>query len=500
MRELSLSFVLNKFFNILDNEVGAHNKIIQDYFEREVLTEETVRLIPNFESLELKNNSLVKLDEILVIQDCIEDEFYQPTLKGSDGVLVNSGLWTRSIYEPEGHTFSGEMNFTELQVRKRLLARCTKTGKSFVLAMYRVGDENEEDWEKWRQETFKMNSMHQVIGIYEEGDQECTDEDNENIEISIPTVHLIKRNDHVIPNLIKIESESQIKEIKSKFISYLLECFGSNEESRRLIDALILLLVSKPSMRVDGLIDSLFIGKLTLNIILTESDESVGNFKKLLGELKGFSSFVKIDEETFGKEGGIYPRLDVKTGQIIPGALLQQPDGCVLLIDETELKEGQVFKDQAVKNLQSLIDVIRQQRVNYDFGVQEISLKVDMPVVTISRGKKSVLPFDLSVKFPEGTGGIKFSECDRDEFILFKSYLESARNMNFSVTEEMATHLELDYLNLRKSSPLLPNGNPKMNEQEFHRLMNLARLLAVSAGEKDLSRETWEETKSMYLC
>ena len=48
----------------------------------------------------------------------------------------------------------------------------------------------------------------------------------------------------------------------------------------------------------------------------------------------------------------------------------------------------------------------------------------------------------------------------------------------------MAAFLEQDYLNLRKSSPILPNGNPKMNEQEFHRLMNLARLKSVKFGWK----------------
>ena len=143
--------------------------------------------------------------------------------------------------------------------------------------------------------------------------------------------------------------------------------------------------------------------------------------------------------------------------------------------------------------MQSLIDVIRQQRVNYDFGIQQVSLKTDMPVITISKNKKSVLPHDLSVT---GTT-VRFIKSD--DFPLFKSYLEHVRNLNFSVTEEMAAHLEQDYLSLRKTSPILPNGNPKMNEQEFHRLMNLARLRSVSSGECELSRESWDEIKSLFL-
>ena len=488
-----MSSNLNSFVD----ENGVNCAAIQSYFEKEILSEETVRLIPSFASPSLKNNSLVKLDEILIIQDCIEDEFYQPTIKGTDGGLMNCGLWTRSIYDPEGtFTCSNEVNcFNELQVRKRLLATCKQTGKPLILSIYRTCG-SEEDWEKWRQETFKMNSMHSVIGIYEECDVNNSINEEGEVEgdFVLPNVHLMKRIDHLIPDLIPIESESEVKLVKSKLISYLTECFGDCKE---LIDALILLLVSKPSMRVDGLIDSLFIGKLSLNICFdgeTGISESISSLRRIFKELKHFNTFVKIDEESFDKEGGIYPRLDVKTGQILPGAVLQQPDGCLLMLDETELKEGQVFKDQAVQNLQSLIDLIRQQRVNYDFGVQQVSLKTDMPVVTVSRRKKSVLPFDLSVKCASTVAFI-----ESDDFKLFKSYLEHARNLNFTVTEDMASFLEQDYLNLRKTSPRLPTGNPKMNEQEFHRLMNLARLKAVSSGERELSKETWEETKALYL-
>ena len=110
--------------------------MIQNYFEKEILTEEAIECLPDFSTLNHPTSSLmVKLDEIMIIQDCIEDEFYQPLIKGSDGILINSGLWTRSIYEPEGYTASpvnmSEMNFKEFQVRKRLMAICKKTGKPF---------------------------------------------------------------------------------------------------------------------------------------------------------------------------------------------------------------------------------------------------------------------------------------------------------------------------------------------------------------------------------
>ena len=127
--------------------------------------------------------------------------------------------------------------------------------------------------------------------------------------------------------------------------------------------------------------------------------------------------------------------------------------------------------------------------------MQQITLKTDMPVILVSLTKKSVLPFDLKVECES----IHCVEgVDDADLNLFRSYLHHCRALTCQVDEEMAEYLEKEYLNLRKSSPLLENGNPKMNEQEFHRLINLARLLAISRGRRELSKEIWTECVSLY--
>lgn len=461
------------------------SSLIQERFRNEISSHEIEKLIPRFHELEsVPNHSLVKVSNASVIQDCIEDEFYQSVIKTESG-FINSGLWTRSLYDPSGKLNDLEMaepDYSNLQVRKRMLAVCKNSGKPFAVALYKesVG-KSEDEWEKWRQDTFKMNSLHEFIGIYEVADCE---EDSD-------TLHLIKLNEHVIEGLCPIsEDESLI--IRSRLVEYLASCMNDNKSAA---ETLMLWLVSRPSMRVDGLVDSLFIGKLSLNLCVKSSDNSADELDKILRGIKPFvAGPVRVDvnpEAGFTKES-IYPRLDVQSGQLGHGATLQQPDGCVLIVDEMKLSEGE-FKDQAVCNLQALIDLIRQQHVNYDFGMQQVPLKTDMPVISVSCMKKSVLPFDLRVD----CDFVKYQETGDAK--LFMSYLHHCRMMNCSVSEEMANFLENDYLSLRKSSPLLPNGNPKMNEQEFHRLMNLARLAAVSHGQSSLSKEIWEETKSLYL-
>lgn len=442
-------------------------------------------MIPRLNELEsVPNYSLVKVSNASVIQDCIEDEFYQAVIKTENG-LVNSGLWTRSLYDPSGKLNDLEMvepDYSSLQVRKRVLTVCKNTGKAFVVALYKESSgKSEDEWEKWRQDTFKMNSLHEFIGIYEAADSE---ED-------LDTLHLLKLNEHVIEGLCPI-SEDELSGIRARLVEYLSSCLNGNKSAA---ESLLLWLVSRPSMRVDGLVDSLFIGKLSLNLCVKSGDNSADELEKILKGIKPFVAGpvrVDVNPEAIFTKNSIYPRLDVQSGQLGPGATLQQPDGCVLIVDEMGLSEGE-FKDQAVCNLQALIDLIRQQHVNYDFGMQQVPLKTDMPVVSVSCMKKSVLPFDLKV------------DCDFVKYVetgdakLFLSYLNHCRMMNCSVSEEMAVFLENDYLSLRKSSPLLANGNPKMNEQEFHRLMNLARLSAVSHGKSSLSKEIWEETKSLYM-
>lgn len=479
---------------ILDKSVDNCNltELVQGHFKKVILTEESEALIPKLGEDEPSNYSLLKITNASIVQDCIEDEFFQPFMKTNSGKVVNSGLWTRSLYGKDLNEISSfEPDYSKLQVRKRMLVICKETSKPFIVALYREAA-GEEEWEKWRQETFKMNSLHSLIGVYEAADKMVDDEEGNCL---LPTIHLLKRSEHAIEGLVKIES-SENEAIRRKLVDYLTTCLKGNKNAA---ESLMLSLVSRPSMRVDGLVESLFIGKLSLNLCVRgeeNCENAAEELTKLLKVLKPFvAGPVKVEaslEGAFTKES-IYPRLNVQSGQLTAGAALQQPDGCVLVVDETKLSEGE-FKDQAVCNLQALIDLIRQQHVNYDFGMQQVALKTDMPIITVSLKKKSVLPFDLAAD----CGGILRTEISLEDVKLFKSFLHHCRELKCSVSEEMASFLEQDYIALRKSSPLLANGNPKMNEQEFHRLMNLARLRAASHGHEELSKETWEQTKALY--
>lgn len=446
-------------------------------------------MIPGISSA--ANGSLARVSAI-IHQDCLEDEYFQPTITLNDSI-VNTGLWTRFPHDPKGLLNNCSLNlepdFTRLQCRKRLLAQCLKSKTRFIVALYN-SHESEEEWEKYRQEVLKMNSLHDFIGVLEHAELECEPE-----EPNLPVLHVIKASAHS-GHLQEFDQIETISEIRSKLMSVLTGAFSGSEQAA---EAMLMSLVSRPAMRVNGLVDSLFIGKFTLNVCVEQDTDASDNLFALLKQLKPFvAGPIKISNNPANEvskafaASPLYPRFDSQTGHL-SSSVLQQPDGCVLVVDETGITTGD-FKDQAVVNLQALIDLIRHQQVNYDFGMQQVAIKTEMPVVLVSKSA-AVLPCDYKVSCQ----AVRSIDLSPEDSLLFSSYLEYCRQLNCQIDEEMAKFLEQDYIALRKASPLLPNGNPKMNEQELHRLINFARLRSISNGSAQLDRQIWEETKARYL-
>lgn len=458
-----------------------------------LLTPEGLSSIPQFSTA--SPGSLVRVSAIIQ-QDSLEDEYYHPTIT-VNGCRVNTGLWTRFPHDPNGilsdEAFEG-VDMKGLQCRKRALAQCLDSNRRFILAFYN-DHEDEESWEKWRQQVLKMNSLHDFVGILEHSDAEA---ETGSDELQLPVIHLIRCAEFVASQAATIDVNS-ISEIRSKLLSIFTEATGGGSEAAA--EALLMSLVSRPAMRVNGLVDSLFIGKFVLNISVEEDVGSAAqNIAHLVRQLKPFvagpvqvSNDPALEATKAFASAPLYPRFDSQTG-LLSQSVLQQPDGCVLVVDETLIVAGE-FKDQAVCNLQALIDLIRHQQVNYDFGMQQVAIKTDMPVVLVSSRSGSVLPSDFKVTCRT----VKPVTLSPEESQMFRSALEHLRNLNFQIDEEMANFLEQDYVALRKASPLKPDGNPKMNEQELHRLINLARLRAISLGEASLSRQHWEEAKQRYI-
>lgn len=490
---------------------------VQEHFRTVILTPDNVAMLPSV--AREQNGSLVRVTA-MVQQDALEDEYYCPTVDRPGISTVNTGLWTRhcrdangpldgrrgqdGAFDLDGH-FAREGTRGMLQTRKRLMARCMDTGRQLVVAMYR-DCEDEETWETWRQSVFKMNTVHELIGILEcgidgePGVESCAedtlaevDSDEDLLSAGLMTLHLLQvKPQNTTPESFDI---AEIPKIRQRVVQMLGACLGSVEGG----ELMLLALMSRLAVRVNGLMDSLFVGKLAVNVALS-GEEDVSAAERLAGVLKQLRPVagpvcVSNQDDVAGHAFSvdpIYPRLNAQNGHL-ESSLLQQPDGTVLIVDETRLGPGE-FRDQGVRNLQSLVDLIRHQQVGYDYGVQQILLSTDMPVVLVSRGR-SVLPFDVKIDC-ETIGEGQLTE---EEATLARAYVAHCRDINCQIDPEMAARLEQDYVTLRKTSPQLADGSSAMNEQILHRLVNLARLRAISFGQTALTDAVWTDTKALHL-
>jgi len=442
--------------------------------------------IPKLDFTAAQHGGLVAIPNALTVQDALEDEYFVPSVKlrGSERTC-NLGLWTGSMHVPEAEatqldteSIAEQMNghSAKLDTRKRSLVKCMDSGRQCIIAHYRHAD-GESAWERWRTETFKLHALHELIGIYEHADSE---------DGPASVVHLIRANRRGARRTQTPFTAEKAQETCARLKDFVLQAFHGDMQA---MEAFLMLLVARPSLRVNGLVDSLFVGKLCLNLRVPDSRE-VGNLFELL---KLFREHVAGPLEVSNCSGAfstapIYPTLNVESG-LLSESPLQQPEGAILLVDETALTTGEL-RDQAVRNLQALIDLVRHQQIPLDFAVQQVLLKVDMPVVVVSLQGRSVLPSDVSLSCAR----VRVPAASAEDLALFSEYLAYCRSeMQCQVDESMAAYLEQEYVRLRQER------GTGFDEHELHRLLNLARLRAVVAGEETLSPTCWQETKGLFL-
>ena len=171
-------------------------------------------------------------------------------------------------------------------------------------------------------------------------------------------------------------------------------------------------------------------------------------------------------------------------------APLQLAPGTHLLVDETGLSPGQL-DGVGVKNIQALRDIITCQKVDVDFQFYSTTLPTDAPVLTCSRSN-SLLPADVVIPVrctsqpacpPQQLG-------DPQAMAPLRAYLAAARHAPHAIEADVAAHVEADLVASRAA-------DASLGQEDFHRWLTLARLLATSAGEQALSTATWTRARQL---
>ena len=165
-----------------------------------------------------------------------------------------------------------------------------------------------------------------------------------------------------------------------------------------------------------------------------------------------------------------------------------------VVIDETLLGTGKLG-DTGVKNISALNQLILHQTVTYDFGFYSNEWKVNVPVLVIASGKKSVLSSVdclLPVKATY-TPTIPPQIISPGVYAMCRKYLATVRSMKtrpFDISDSMARNVEKDFVNLRQL-------DREISEGDLHRRLNLARFVELSYGSSECTERGWSTVQRL---
>ena len=309
----------------------------------------------------------------------------------------------------------------------------------------------------------------------------------------------------------------------------LLNYISSNITNSDILTAeyLILLMTSSVMSRSGGVIT----GSMCLNIIVNNNKEN--NSNKITDFLSSIFYNTILLENTVHNlnTNNLIPRFDNETETLIT-TKLQIPDNSLLILDETQLKDGKL-NERGIKNLGFISKIIEFQISTYEYPYHPgVDIHNNIPIVILSEGKsilsstcKSICEIRSEESISNSNSNSKeskdFSNTNSNsnsnstfsnEFKEYLKYIRCLANKNNCRIEEdinkkMIEDFILERKNRAEKSCNSNNGNNSNNEfsnnnsyinssitspftpEEFSFNINLAKLHALSHGREVIQYE-----------
>ncbi|XP_003963734.2 mini-chromosome maintenance complex-binding protein [Takifugu rubripes] len=241
--------------------------------------------------------------------------------------------------------------------------------------------------------------------------------------------------------------------------------------------------------------DALPLGKFTLNISGCPTVASyTQRFYQIIQQLVPSSYYLAMSLQNMNQMR-LIPKKDYVANRLVSGAL-QLARNTLLFLDETQLEQGQL-DTTGVRNVTALGNVISWQKVDYDFNYHQMEFPCNINVLITSEGR-SLLPSDCQIHLQS-----QVSQAQVEEYLSsihvhpqvssqlnkFRIYLSMARQLDYSISNEMTKSVEDDFVDMRKDDP------ESVSAEDLHRLLVVARLLSLSLGQASLCRDTWLRAK-----
>ena len=351
----------------------------------------------------------------------------------------------------------------------------------------------------------KLNDVVEVLGVLSRvpdlASQGMEGEDEEDgLASRIPTsmaprIHAIsvRRLKSMLPeNMGKVDTPAEIQEARSQVIGFLSSVLGGDVLAA---EYLLLLLISRVHMRTQDSGASA-LGALSLNLtgVPDKSAEFVHAVESALSGLMPSLLSLPLDIGLLNKKPW-YPCKSEKQS-FLTSTALQLPSGSVIMLDETAMTAGQLT-EVGLKNLGAIMEMMKHQKLPYNFEFYQLDQPTDQPILVISTGK-TMLKGAGEVQIPLCPVNAPLSEekpisdmLNQGNPDLARSYLSTVRHMCLIIPKDLEKHIEHDMTEARKKDSV------NINTEIFHQWMNIARLYCLSHGETEMSLDRWRQVMDM---
>jgi hypothetical protein len=230
-----------------------------------------------------------------------------------------------------------------------------------------------------------------------------------------------------------------------------------------------------------------------------ENANSFSNiFYKYFKDCLTMSHLFKLSVDSLNNSN-LIPNKDYNTDKLMSG-MLQLPERFQLVVDETILNAGEL-KQKGLINMHGLNDVIKWQKLNYDFGFHPHEFLTNIKILILSHTKSILAVIYLKLNFffflnlfPSKTdcqfklqpsinpNNFNFEEYEQNLqnfhsndlnlnfFNNLRKYITIVSQLDYKLTDNMQKIVEEDFVQMRQGS-----SNEKICVEDFHLLLVIAR-------------------------
>ncbi|KAG6861875.1 hypothetical protein C0995_010581 [Termitomyces sp. Mi166 len=339
-------------------------------------------------------------------------------------------------------------------------------------------------------DAFKSTDIHTFVGILTSEPLPPTLELD--THVLVPTLHVLFSQPlppTIIPRVYPSTHRSQV--IRDQLIAWIADTSLAGD-----LDAaewVLLSIISRVQSRTPPILP------LTLTVSRFPSPKGPNTTPALahtLSQILALLTTLPLSLETINNTAFVPESKD----EDLHSGWLQLPKGSVCLVTEGGVTEGKTHS--GIVNLRALQQTISTQKLEYLFPFSRFAFDTDLAFVILAEGKKSVF-FQTDTNVPLQPNAANFDFYPTPEIVqtlpqqkldAFRSLVGAAKVGNMTVSEETAKFIQEDFVQERQAAPL--SSEAPSSEELIQRMM-VARLLALSLQETEITVPVWEAAKNL---